>query len=136
MNNKRNRGTQLSATTIRDLMSKNNLRNNASLAQFIADFESTDSLPNDLVKKVMAEKKLEWSSIARIASAFGVNTKLLIKSCDETVGAEPDDDPEVVLKHEQVNKPESNVTHGNNSPVIKGLSIGGSFIFNGSEKSD
>lgn len=74
---KRKRGIRASKIKLAEALNACRLSTQIALAEKMADLEGTDLVPKDLVNRAFREQPIEFTNLARIASALGVETHTL-----------------------------------------------------------
>ncbi len=79
----RRRGVQASRRKLTEALTAAGLKTQAALAERIADLETLDTPPKDMVNRAFRELPVELTSLERIAQALSVPAHSLYKTADE-----------------------------------------------------
>ena len=86
----RNRGVRASRAKLVHALTEAGLKTQVALAERIADMETLESPPKDVVNRVFRELPVDPTTVERVARALGVDAYSLYKTADEEqVAAEP-----------------------------------------------
>ncbi len=104
----RRRGVRASRTRLYRALTDAGFRSQSALAEHIADLETLEQAPKDLVSRVFREQPVELQTLERVARALGVEAWQLYRTSDEAespttaghaagAGVEPRDAPHATL---------------------------------------
>ncbi len=79
----RNRGIRASRAKLTHALTEAGLKTQVALAERIADIESLETAPKDVVNRVFRELAVDLTTIERVARALGVEAHTLYKTADE-----------------------------------------------------
>ena len=79
----RNRGIRASRAKLTHALTEAGLKTQVALAERIADIESLETAPKDVVNRVFRELPVDLTTIERLARALGVEAHTLYKTADE-----------------------------------------------------
>ncbi|RZV37242.1 MAG: hypothetical protein EX272_05810, partial [Chromatiales bacterium] len=76
----RNRGIRASRAKLTHALTEAGLKTQVALAERIADIESLETAPKDVVNRVFRELSVDLTTIERVARALGVEAHTLYKT--------------------------------------------------------